>query len=408
MRITGKCALLAVALGFGVGGCVGAEAVATDCDLAQGALEECVATSLDTPFSAECTTEEAQQARELLGQLDRAGCDGPAGGKADGLFCGFWDPLGWCDEPPAALGPEPSGVPTVYPILLAHGFNTSTTNFWRFNDVDVALREDGHTVALGSVPPFDTPMVRATYLAEQVDALLAETGAERVNLICFSQGGIDCRYLVSPDGLGYGDRVASLSTLSSPHHGTYVADATVALLPDADGAVGRLVDAIAGWYGETFSELAADSHFVGAMESMSEARMVEFNATVGDHPDVYYQSWAGFSYVGGLPNPRESIEDVCRDADGVTRILWHEGKRDVMDPLLVGGAAFTAHGTDLRPNDGVSTVESAHWGVFRGCIPADHLDQVGQIRDRTPDRRTGFDYLRFYRNLAFELAAMGY
>jgi triacylglycerol lipase len=89
-------------------------------------------------------------------------------------------------------------------------------------------------------------------------------------------------------------------------------------------------------------------------------------------------------------------------------MIWHEGTRDLMDPLLAGGAALVAHGTELRPNDGVSTVESARWGRFRGCIPADHLDQVGQINDEGPDRRTGFDYLRFYRNIAFELAEMGY
>ena len=46
--------------------------------------------------------------------------------------------------------------------------------------------------------------------------------------------------------------------------------------------------------------------------------------------------------------------------------------------------------------------------MFRGCIPADHLDQVGQVRDEGANRRTGFDFIRFYRNIAFDLAAMGY
>lgn len=379
----------------------------TVCDVAQAELEACVATELEAPFGAECTTEDAQNAEAILDQLDRSGCEGPSGGKADGFFCRFWDPLGWCDEPPPALGPEPEGDPTRYPVVLAHGFNTSTTNFWRFNDVDVALAEDGHEVVLGSVPPFDTPAVRASHLAEQVDALI-DGGAERVNLVCFSQGGVDCRYLVSPNGLGYGDRVASVITISSPHRGTYVADVVAALLPDEDSWFGRAVDVMTSWYGGTFSDLAEDSRFVAAMESMSEAAMVDFNREIVDHPDVHYESWAGFSYVGGFANPRESIDEVCRDDEGVRRIMHHEGKRDVMDPLLVGGAIFVAHGTELRPNDGVSTVESARWGRFRGCIPADHLDQVGQINDRRPDRRTGFDYIRFYRNIAYDLSAMGF
>ncbi len=404
MRSTSIAAASAVAF---LSACSGSPAAPTDCEMAVTELEGCVATELDAPFSAECTADEARDARGLLDQLATSGCAGPETGKADGFWCGFWDPFGWCDEPPAPLGPEPSGSPTRYPILLAHGFNTSTTNFWRFNGVDVALAADGHRVVLGSVPPFDTSAVRATYLAQQVDALVAD-GAEKVNLICFSQGGVDCRYLASPGGLDYGDRIASITTISSPNHGTNIGDVATQALPGGAGATGNIVDVITSWYGGTFSDSASDSHFIDAMRSMSEAGMADFNRTVVDHPDVYYQSWAGFSYAGGFANPRDTIEDVCRDDAGELQMLWHDGQRDVMDPLLVAGAAIVAHGAELRPNDGVSTVESSHWRRFRGCIPADHLDQVGQIDDRPPDCRTGFDYIRFYRNIAFELAAMGF
>lgn len=51
------------------------------------------------------------------------------------------------------------------------------------------------------------------------------------------------------------------------------------------------------------------------------------------------------------------------------------------------------------------TVTSARWGRFRGCIPADHLDEVGQVSNDRSDNRTGFDHLRFFRDLAYELAA---
>jgi len=74
----------------------------------------------------------------------------------------------------------------------------------------------------------------------------------------------------------------------------------------------------------------------------------------------------------------------------------------------VPGAAFVAHGWELRPNDGMATVESAKWGNFRGCIPADHLDEVGQVGHHGKLRWTGFDHLRFYRNVAFDLAAQGF
>lgn len=378
------------------------------CAEANAAVEMCLGVPAEAPSNT-CDADEAEVAQELLDGIEAAGCEGVPVGKDDSFLCAalLWDPLGWCDDAPEPLGPEPAGGPTRYPIILAHGFNTSTTNFWRFNDVDVALIEDGHDVVLGSVPPFDTPQVRAEFLARQVDELLESSGAEKVNMVCFSMGGIDCRYLVSPDGLGYGEKVASVTTISSPHRGTYVADVAVGFLPDEDEA--DAIDAIATLYGSTFSDVADDSNIVAALASMSERGMVDFNATISDDPGVMYQSWAGVSSVAGLPNPRRNAEtDACTDENGEVLLMRHEGTVDRMDALLVGAAAFVAHGTEFRPNDGVATVESSKWGRFRGCYPGDHLDAAGQINDEGADPRTGFDYLRFYRNLAFDLAAQGY
>ncbi len=399
---------LAGIAGCGVSSAGGDDGPGSVCAEAAEAVEDCLGAASD-PLPTECDAEGAQIAQELLEGIEQFGCEDAPDGKEDSLLCAalLWDPLGWCDPPPPPLGPEPQGQPTRLPILLAHGFNTSTTNFWRFNDVDRTLIADGHDVVLGSVPPFDTPQVRADFLARQVDELLETSGAPRVNLVCFSMGGLDCRFLVSPDGLGYGDRVASVTTISSPHRGTAVADAAVGFLPGEDRA--EAIDFVATLYGRTFSEVADDSHIVAALTSMSEREMVDFNATIGDHTEVFYQSWAGVSSVAGLPHPDSDAEpQACTDADGVVRLLRHEGTRDRMDALLTGAAGFVAHGLELRPNDGVSTVQSSKWGVFRGCIPADHLDAVGQIGDEGPDRHTGFDYLRFYRNLAFDLAAQGF
>ncbi len=392
-----------------LGGCGGSDpaesapAGPTVCQQATDAVRACLGT--EPPPLDSCDAAAQDNAEQVLAQLDQQGCNGPPAGKADG-FCNFvfWDPLGWCEDPAPVLGPEPSGSPAKYPIILAHGFNTSTTNFWRFNDVDLALTDDGHQVILGSVPPFDTPAVRAGFLEEQMDELLAQTGAEKVNLVCFSAGGLDCRYLASPGGLGRGDVIASITTISSPHHGTYVADVVSSALPDS-----KAIDWLATLYGKTFSEVADDSHIVAAFAALSEKGTAAFNQLIVDDPGVFYQSWAGVSFVGGLPHPQpQKVLDACRDENGVVRTEWHEDRRDKMDPLLVAGAPFVAHGTQLLPNDGVSPTQSSHWGLFRGCIPADHLDQVGQINDEHPNKHTGFDYIRFYRNIAFDLAARGY
>lgn len=389
-------------------------AVETECDRAVTAVETCTGAPIEeAPYSAECTRAEQMHAAELMTEIDESGCEGeapPALGKAD-IFCigGRWDPLGLCDNPPA-LGDEPSGEPTRYPIVLAHGFNTTTENFWRFHDdILSSLREDGHEIVAGDVPAFNTPAVRAEALAAQVDALIAD-GHERVNLVCFSMGGLDCRYLVSEAGLGYGDRVASVTTVSSPHRGTYVADVVVEALEAGDdvgvGDYGRwLLDLIGVGASQLYGQDGADVALVAALESMSERGMVEFNREIVDHPDVTYASWASASYAGGLALPgwRDRLEEACEG-----RLLTHEVERDVMFIGFVPTAAIVAHGTERRPHDGITTVESARWGDFRGCIPADHLDVVGQVNDHRPNRRTGWDYVRFYRNLAYDLAAQGY
>ena len=48
--------------------------------------------------------------------------------------------------------------------------------------------------------------------------------------------------------------------------------------------------------------------------------------------------------------------------------------------MLLATAAFLSGTDTAKPiaNDGLVTVESAKWGVFMGCIPADHMKEVGQ------------------------------
>ena len=314
-------------------------------------------------------------------------------------------------SPAPALFAEPIGKATKHPIVLAHGFmgtdssGTSATNVWSFFGVADALRADGHVVHEARVQPFHAPEVRAKELAKHVDLAISECrtkpgcDASRVNVVAHSMGGLDARVLVSK--LGYGDRVASVTTISSPHKGTYVADVGLNLVQKdkANDALTKLFSL----FGRTFTtdDLANDADARAALTALTEARAAAFSAENPDDRRVYYQSWAGVSSVLGVPNPKDF--EACEG-----RFLTYRKRRDAMDALLVPVAGIVAHGTELRPNDGLATVESAKHGTFRGCIPADHLDQVGQIKDTRRDTRTGFDHLRFYRTVAFDLAKRGF
>lgn len=284
-------------------------------------------------------------------------------------------------------------------IVLAHGFDASVTNRWSFYKVADTLRADGHVVHAAQVAPYKGVPARAAELALHVDAAQRECratpgcDASKVHIIAHSMGGLDSRYLISK--LGYADRVASLTTISTPHRGSNIADVLLGIIPDD---LDKAVDAMASTWARTFTErdLAADSDVRAALLSISETSTHDtFNPEVKDDPRVTYVSWAGVSEIVGVPNPKDM--DACEG-----KLQTRLGIRDGMDVSLVPGSLFVAHGLELRPNDGMVTVESAKWGKFMGCIPADHLDEVGQPKHGVHPL-TGFDHLDFYRRMASAL-----
>ena len=303
------------------------------------------------------------------------------------------------------IGPEPKGQAARYPIILHHGFAASASANG-FIGVEEALRADGHLVITAEAPPFQPADVRATFLAKYVDQAL-ESGAEKVNIIAHSMGGLDARALVSTHG--YGDVVASITTISTPHRGTAIADAILDTFGDETGQ-DDLLETLAKAFGMRISDVAESSDLRAALGDMAEADADAFNAAHPDDDRVHYMSVAGVSNVAGIPNWRDA--GACawsgyRKSNG-SRAYPLGGRADVMDVLLKPVAKHVAHGFDFTPNDGVVTVESAMWGDFLGCVPADHADEVGQFNDNGTNARTGWNHTRFYRNHAYDLAAVGY
>jgi triacylglycerol lipase len=299
----------------------------------------------------------------------------------------------------APLGPEPQGDATRYPIVLAHGFLGGREGFAAWNNqVSDALAKDGHVVHRAAVPAFGTVRDRGKALAAEIDGVLAKTGAKKVNVVAHSMGGLDAREVVS--GLGYGDRVASVTTISTPHRGSAVADVSLRFLP---GEAGAALDAFGKLIERSRGEIEASVDIRGALTDLSEKQAPTFNASHPDDARVYYQSWAGVSSIFAIPNPADNAACDGKLLAHVTR----QGRRaDLMSPVVAGAAGFVGHGT--QPNDGFVLVSSAKWGNFRGCVPADHADEIGVFANRSLDPHTGFDFVRFHRNVAFDLAKRGF
>jgi len=84
--------------------------------------------------------------------------------------------------------PSPRSTRTRFPIVLAGGLFG-----FDFFAIPEDLRSGGAKVFTTQVNPFSTNRARAAELLKQVEEIRARTGAEKVNLIGHSQGGLDAR-----------------------------------------------------------------------------------------------------------------------------------------------------------------------------------------------------------------------
>lgn len=367
---TGLAALLALSLGLSACGSESAASLAVP----DGALEAPDASSGDVLFSLDRGLEDVS--------LDDVG-DGSV--PNDSIVRDRTIPP-----------PEDAGRGAPYPIVLVHGFagfrDIGPVGYY-FRVAD-DLRSRGEVVFESVVAPFASSAERAPMLARYLDQeVFPRTGAAKVILIAHSQGGLDARYLIST--LGYGNRVAALVTVATPHLGTRVADAIGGNVP---GVADGFLNAVASVLGFTYNEARARADLRAALDALSERNAEAFNRSNANDPRVTYWSYAGRTN-------RRAGREQCGDAV----VANDPSALDNTTLALVPFAALLEQGDPaLHVNDGMVEVRSARWGRFMGCVPADHFDEVGQIAHLVPNLESGFDHLAFYRGIVRRLRAEGF
>ena len=106
------------------------------------------------------------------------------------------------------------------PILLVHGMVDNRSIFTLLR-LGLRRRGFGRVTTMNYSPLTTDVRAAAARLAEEVEALVAETGYERIHVVGHSMGGLIARYYVTR--LGGDERVHTLVTLGTPHQGTYTA-----------------------------------------------------------------------------------------------------------------------------------------------------------------------------------------
>lgn len=262
---------------------------------------------------------------------------------------------------------------TKYPILLVHGVffrDSQHLNYW--GRIPADLKKNGARIYYGEHNSAAAVDDSAKELAKRVDEVLEETGCEKLNIIAHSKGGLDSRTLISD---GYADKIASLTTINTPHRGCEFADYFLAKIPK------ETQSKIADKYNAAATKLGdVDPDFISAVDDLTASACRERNKRIKDAPGVYYQS------VGSVLHQGTSGRFPLNLTYAVVKIFDGE-------------------------NDGLVGIDSFRWGedyvllrnakTNRGISHADMIDLNRENID-------GFDVREFYIKLVADLKEKGF
>jgi pimeloyl-ACP methyl ester carboxylesterase len=221
------------------------------------------------------------------------------------------------------------------PILLVHGMIDNRSIFTLLRR-GLVRRGFGRVVSINYSPRTTDVGVAAAHLAEEVEALVAETGYERIHVVGHSLGGLIARYYVTR--LGGDARVHTLVTLGTPHGGTFNAYALPShlcsqLRPDSS-LMRELTAAVPG----------CRTRFVAYWSDLDQMVFPQRNARLV-HPDLMIRN-VEIHAVGHMSLPISG--DVVR---GISTTLAHLG---------ADGSLLTAGVTELLPPTRRSGARAQH------------------------------------------------
>ncbi len=249
--------------------------------------------------------------------------------------------------------PQPDVIPLRYPVLLCHGYGAIASLFKPapLHDACMLLRRHGITAYASNVEPYARIEPRASNWKKLIRQILSQTGAPKLNIIAHSMGGLDIRYAIS--ALDMEGEIATLTTLSTPHRGTVLADLALSTPTPLKSGIGAFFD----WLGDyIYPEAESDS--LGPLEQLTPHIMNrEFNIRHPNSERVDY-----FSYTAAIGKGTD------QDAGSMLRFQ--------------NRYIFEREGI----NDGFVSVESGKWGKHMQTFTLSHLEhmKLGLSGERIP------------------------
>ena len=260
---------------------------------------------------------------------------------------------------------------TKYPVLMVHGFffrDFKLLNYW--GRIPRELEKNGATLYYGEHQSAAPVAISAEEITERVEYILRKTGAEKVNIIAHSKGGLDCRYAMHH--LGLDKYVASLTTVNTPHRGCVYADNLLKKISP------RIQERVAVTYNNIYKRLGDHKpDFLAAAQDLTASGCQRFE---------------------DMPVP-EGV--FCQSVGSVLEKPW-KGKFPMnLTQLYV--AKFDG------PNDGLVAESAFSWGEKYTLVTTktkrgiSHTDMMDLNRENLPD----FDVREFYVQLVADLKKRG-
>lgn len=265
--------------------------------------------------------------------------------------------------------PQPPLTPTRYPVVLLHGFG-ALANLMQggvLHREAMYLRARGIHAYAPHANPYDTVAVRAATWAGHLERAMEETGTDKLNLIGFSSGGLDARWMARE--MGWADRIASLVTVSTPHRGS----ALPRFVLDRPETLRSFAIAAMDFLGRAAYEIEPPDSHAALYELTPEGVSAVFppEETI---PGAWCASFVGRAGKG-------TDVPIAPSLAVPNRIL------------------YAAQGV----NDGIVPTEGGWWGERLGVLDADHAKQIGLPGFPF----TGFDSRAFFLSICERLRARG-
>jgi triacylglycerol lipase len=287
---------------------------------------------------------------------------------------------------------------TRYPIVLVHGLAgtdryANVLDYWYGIASD--LESHGANVYVANLSGFQGDLGangRGEQLLAYVQQVLAATGAQKVDLIGHSQGGLDARYVaaVAPEW------VASVTTIGTPHRGSEFADYVAGVLAkDPTGLAEPLIGKFAGLLGTLFSSnFNTNQDAIAALTALTTSNAAQYNEAVPSaglgapgscqtgaptetvNGNLHYL----YSWAGDAIQPSWSALGLQGATDtSVSGVFDGANLKDPSTLALLGSGTIMIN-RHSGPNDGLVSVCSALFGqVLSTSYHWNHVDEINQV-----------------------------